>query len=96
MAHGSSHDDVKKQVRIYLGVFAALGVLTVLTVAVSYLHMPLFWAVLAALAIASFKGTLVAGFFMHLFSEQKIILCILLLTFSFFIVLLFLPAIFHY
>jgi len=83
---------VRKHVKIYIAVFAALAALTVITVYVSYLHLPFRQAVLVALAIASLKGSLVALFFMHLISEKQIIFSILALTFIFFAVLLALPA----
>ena len=73
--------DMKKHVKIYISVFAALAVLTLVTVAVSYLKLPLRQAVLTALAIAAVKGSLVAAFFMHLISEKQIIFSVLALTF---------------
>jgi len=36
---GHSTEDIKKSVKIYIGVFAALAVLTVVTVAASYLDL---------------------------------------------------------
>ncbi len=66
-------EDVKKHVRIYISVFVALAVLTVVTVAVGYLELPIVPALIAALAIATIKGALVAGYFMHLISEEKVI-----------------------
>lgn len=78
MSHG--HEDIDKHIKVYTGVFLALMVLTVVTVLVSYLHLPIALAVLVALAIAAFKGSLVAGFFMHLFQEKPVILWLLLLT----------------
>ena len=75
-----SHEEIKRHVKIYVAVFAALAALTVVTVYVSYLHLPLAKAVPLALAIASVKGTLVALFFMHLISEKKVIFSILILT----------------
>lgn len=53
-------------VKRYLMVFAALMVLTVTTVAVSYLHLPIALAVLLGVFIATIKASLVAAFFMHL------------------------------
>jgi cytochrome c oxidase subunit IV len=89
---GHSPEAVKKQVRVYVAVFAALAVLTVLTVAVSYLHMPLWAAIAVALLVASVKGTLVAAFFMHLISEKKIIWLVLLLAIFFFFFVLLYPS----
>lgn len=83
--------EIKKETRIYLLVFAALGVLTVVTVAVSYLHLTAAMGLIVALLIASAKGFLVAGYFMHLLSERKFIFSILILTAIFAIALVFLP-----
>ena len=69
-----SQDEVKHHVKIYIRVFIALACLTILTVAVSYFHLPIGWAVVIALLIACFKGSLVAAFFMHLSGEKRIIL----------------------
>jgi cytochrome c oxidase subunit 4 len=83
---------IRKQVRSYVGVFVALLVLTVLTVAVAEFHISPVWAVIVALIIASFKGSLVAAVFMHLSHERKVIYWVLLLTIVFFIALMFLPS----
>jgi caa(3)-type oxidase subunit IV len=42
--------------------------------------------------IATVKGSLVACYFMHLISEKKLILWVMLLTVVFFIVLLLVPV----
>jgi cytochrome c oxidase subunit 4 len=86
-------ESIKKQTRTYIGVFVTLMVMTVLTVAVSYFHMPVALAILVALVIASFKGSLVAAFFMHLSHERKLIYWVLLLTVIFFIALMAIPSI---
>jgi cytochrome c oxidase subunit 4 len=70
-------------------------VLTIITVAVSYLHLPLAGAVAVALFVATVKGALVAGYFMHLVSERKVIYAVLVLTVVFFIALLALPVVTH-
>jgi caa(3)-type oxidase subunit IV len=44
-----------------------------------------------AMLVATIKGGLVACYFMHLISEKKLILAVLLLTVVFFVALLFLP-----
>ncbi len=67
-------------------------VLTVVTVGVIKLgDVPVHWAILIALAIAITKGTLVAGYFMHLLSEKKVIYAVLVLTVIFFAFLIWLP-----
>lgn len=92
MTHGSP-EEIRRHVKVYIAVFAALAFLTVVTVAVSYMKLPLLPAVAVALLIASIKGSLVAAFFMHLISERQIIFSILVLTFVFFLFLLILPSI---
>ncbi len=89
---GHSQEQVQKQVQVYIRVFVALGILTVLTVGVSYLHMPVVMAIALALFIAAVKSSLVAAFFMHLVSEKKIVYAVLALTACFFVVLLLLPS----
>ena len=79
MAHSHAHD-VKKEVKGYILVFAALAVLTIVTVAVKYLHLSLFPAICLALLIATVKGSLVACYFMHLISEKKLVYFILIFT----------------
>ena len=88
-----SIEEIRKHVRVYILVFAALAVLTVVTVAVSYLHIEsVAVTVLIALFIASIKGGLVAGYFMHLVSEKQIIYWVLAVTVAFFAVLMLLPS----
>jgi caa(3)-type oxidase subunit IV len=87
-----AHDDVTSHVKLYKAIGISLLVLTVVTVAASYLEVPVAPAILIALIIASFKGYLVAGHFMHLTSEKKIIYFILILTMIFFAALMILPA----
>ncbi len=85
MSHGAmSAEEVKKHVKVYYLIFGILLFCTVLTVAVSYLHLTTPAAVLVALSIAVFKGSLVALFFMHLSAEKKIIYSVLALTAVFF------------
>ena len=88
------HDpaDIDKHVRVYITVFVALMVLTIVTVAVSRFHLPVPLAVTVALIVATIKGSLVACYFMHLISEKKLIYAVLALTAVFFVVLMALPA----
>jgi cytochrome c oxidase subunit 4 len=87
--------DIDRHVRIYIAVFVALMVLTIVTVALSYLHLPVMWAVTVALLVATIKGSLVACYFMHLISEKKLIYAVLVLTVLFFVALLALPTLTH-
>ena len=88
----ADHDDIDHHVKIYLRVFAALIVLTFVTVGVAWIEMPVAMAIIVALIIATFKGSLVACYFMHLIAEEKMIYWILLLTVFFFLFLLALPV----
>ncbi len=80
MAEHMTVEEVKKHVKVYVMVFAALAVLTVVTVAVSYLDFTIGPALIVALIIALIKGGLVAGYFMHLISEKKVIAWVLIVT----------------
>lgn len=85
-------EEVKKHVKIYLIVFAVLMVLTIVTVAVSYLGLPTPIAIALGLFIATVKASLVACYFMHLISEKTIIYSVLSLTAFFFVVLMSIPS----
>jgi cytochrome c oxidase subunit IV len=87
--------DIDRHVRSYITVFVALMVLTIITVAISYLDLSVPLAVTVALIVATVKGALVAGVFMHLRSEQKLIYAVLVVTVLFFIVLMALPVFTH-
>jgi caa(3)-type oxidase subunit IV len=88
----ASHDvDIDKHVKTYITVFVTLMALTIITVAVGYLHLPIGQAVAVALLIATIKGGLVASYFMHLISERKLIYAVLISTVTLFVVLLLVP-----
>ena len=74
---------VREHVRVYVVVFVALAVLTIVTVAISYLHLSTALAISVAMVVATVKASLVAGYFMHLISEKKVILYLLLLCAAF-------------
>ncbi len=82
---------VKSHLRVYVMVFVALAALTVVTVAISYLHLPTALAITVAMVVATVKATLVAGYFMHLLSEEKVILWLLVLCVAFLVFLFALP-----
>lgn len=87
--------DIDRHVRVYITVFVALMVLTIVTVAVSRLHLSVPIAVTVALLVAIVKGSLVACYFMHLIAEKKLIYAVLALTVVFFVALLALPVFTH-
>ncbi len=74
---------VREHLRVYVMVFVALAVLTIVTVAISYLHLPTALAISVAMVVATVKAGLVAGYFMHLLTEEKVILWLLLLCAAF-------------
>ncbi len=76
-------------VKLYMIIFGALAFLTLLTVLVSYIHLPPGPAVAAALGIAVVKSSLVVLFFMHLINERPIIYGLLALV-AFFVLFLYL------
>lgn len=92
--HGESGhvEDIQEHVRIYIIVFAALAVLTIVTVAVGYLRLPTVPAVAVGVLIAGVKASLVAAYFMHLISEEKVIYWILGVTAVFLIGMLLLTT----
>ena len=86
-----SAEEIKKSVKTYFTIFGALMALTVITVGVSYVHLPVAMAILVALVVATIKGSLVAMYFMHLLHERKVIYYVLVLTVIFFVFMMFVP-----
>ena len=85
MDKSHSHDDISRHIKVYVSVFVALLLGTILTVAMYYQHFESVAVTVAiALFIATVKASLVAGFFMHLISEKKAIYAILVATVFFF------------
>lgn len=81
---------VEKHVRQYLTVFVALLVLTVVTVLASRIDLGITGGVILAMIIAGVKGTLVAGVFMHLFSDKRKLIYVVLIYTGIFLLALFL------
>lgn len=91
MAAASHHSPEHTiSLRTYLLIWAALVVLTVVTVAVSRIDLGSF-NTLVAIAIATLKASLVALFFMHLRYDNKFNLLVLLCSLVF-IGLFFIPT----
>ena len=87
------HEVLKQHVRRYLYVFYALLFGTLITVGASYIPFGNHAINIAvALFIACGKASLVAGFFMHLISERKLIYGLLGFTVIFFLGLMFLTV----
>ena len=92
MTESAQHEDIKKHMGQYYVVFVALLCLTAITVGVSYLRLNRPLAIAVALIIATVKAGMVAGVFMHLISEKKVIYAVLILTAAFFLLVLLLPS----
>lgn len=88
-AHAHSPEEVAKHKRVYIGVFIALLVGTLVTVWLYSVHFDSKALTIAiALFVATIKATLVACYFMHLISEKRMIYIILGFTVFFCIALM--------
>ena len=83
--------EVKKTIRAYMTVGAALLVFTGITVAANQVHLAVPVAITVALVIAIMKGSMVAAVFMHLSHEKKWIYGSLILTVIGFVILMTVP-----
>ena len=93
-----SIEEFKSHLKVYWMVFGALIVLTAVTVAVARIpfiadHIGI--AVTVGLSIAALKASLVAGYFMHLIDDRKIIAVswVLIVTGFLFLCCLLLPVV---
>ncbi len=87
-AAGHDDHDVAGHIKTYVGVFIALLVGTIITVSLYYVHFEsMAVTITIALFIASIKAFLVAGYFMHLLTEKKMIYSVLAVTAIFFFAL---------
>src|SRR5581483_4666771 len=83
---------MRRTIRTYFMIGAALLVFTAITVAVNQVHLAVPAAITVALIIAIMKGSMVASVFMHLKDERKWIYAALVLTVLAFIVLMTVPS----
>ena len=83
--------ELREHVKVYVLVFVTLAVLTVVTVGISYLDFSTPVAIVIAMVVASGKAFLVAGFFMHLMREEKVIIWLLLMCAAFLVSVVFGP-----
>jgi len=74
MNHSDDHSNHVLPLWVYLGVFSALLVLTVTTVAVAQVDLGGTANLIIAMVVACVKAGLVALFFMHLLYDKKIYL----------------------
>ena len=76
----SDQESIRKTIKTYWMIGAALFVFTGITVAVNQVHLAIPLAITLALIIATAKGSMVASVFMHLSHERKWIYGALILT----------------
>ena len=88
----SDQESIRKSIKTYWMVGAALFVFTGITVAVNQVHLAVPLAITVALIIATMKGSMVAGIFMHLSHEKKWIYGALILTVIGFAILMLVPS----
>ena len=90
----SNHEeDIQHHIKVYMNVFIALAILTVVTVAVSFLDVSFIEAFFIAITVATIKGSLVLSYFMHLLEEKPAVIWILVTTMVTFLILMFIPLI---
>ena len=90
----SNHEeDIQHHIKVYMNVFIALAILTVITVAVSFLDVSFIEAFFIAITVATIKGSLVLSYFMHLLEEKPAVIWILVTTMVTFLILMFIPLI---
>ncbi len=89
--HNHEAEHIRAHVKVYLLIFAMLILGTIVTVAISYKDFGAPWInITIGLIIATIKATLVAGWFMHLVSERRMVHSILIVCGFMFAVLVFL------
>lgn len=69
------------------GIGLTLLLLTLLTVAVTWIHFPAPWNIVVAIGIAVVKATIVAAFFMNLYWDTKFNVMLLFMSVIFFLIL---------
>lgn len=84
---GHGPEGIRKEVKIYRIIGAVLIAGTIITVTAANAHLGILLGIAVAILIAAVKGSLVAGYFMHLFTERKLIYGVLALTAVFIVVM---------
>jgi heme/copper-type cytochrome/quinol oxidase subunit 4 len=90
-------ESIKKEIRGYVVIFIGIVSLSLTAVLIHYLHLPLMAMIVLTILIAAVQVFLAAGYFMHLISEKKLVLYIVLtLTAILVLAVLILPSIEHH
>jgi len=74
-------------VRVYYAVLAALLVLTILTVGISFLPLDGDWHIVSGLIVGAVKAALVVVFFMHANRSPRITWCVIVVSIVFVLIL---------
>jgi cytochrome c oxidase subunit 4 len=74
-------------IKVYIGIFLTLMVLTTVTVLVAYINLGE-WNKIVALGIATFKATLVVLYFMHVKYQSRLTKLVVMSGFFFLLILL--------
>jgi caa(3)-type oxidase subunit IV len=88
----SDQESIRKTIKTYWMIGAALFVFTGITVVVNQVHLAVPLAITVALIIAVTKGSMVASVFMHLSHERKWVYGALILTVLGFGILMLVPS----
>jgi cytochrome c oxidase subunit 4 len=89
--HNHEIEHIRGHIKVYVLIFAMLILGTIVTVAISYKDFGAPWInITIGLIIATIKASLVAGWFMHLVSERRMVHSILVVCGFMFAVLVFL------
>ena len=80
-----STETLQKEKRQYVTIFVSLLFLTLVSVAIHYMHLPAAINIVFILTISIAQAILSACYLMHLISERKLIYFVLLLTATFFL-----------
>jgi caa(3)-type oxidase subunit IV len=88
----SDQESIRKTIKTYWMIGAALFVFTGITVAVNQVHLAVPLAITVALIIATMKGSMVASIFMHLSHERRWVYGALILTVIGFAILMLVPS----
>ncbi len=89
----SSNTNTDEMIKMYKRLFAVLGIMTLLGIAIVYVHFPVWAAVIVGLLIMAIKSKVVIDTFKTFITGRNSILIVFALTGIFFIVLLSLPLI---
>ena len=91
----SDTHDVSKMVGIYKKLFLILALVTAVGIAIAFMRLPVWVAIVLALAIIAIKGKVVLDSFQHLLTGRNALIILFGLTAVFFVVLILAPVLNH-